>query len=60
MEEHEDVTFPCAQCGEPIIMQWAKSGGGLMRGDYELFGEVFFHLPCLAKYIAPLVEAQNS
>ena len=44
--------FKC-YCGKEIDTVWKKPeyGGGLLRGDYILFGELFFHIQCLEEYI---------
>lgn len=48
----EQVIFKCGACGTPILTFWHPDGHGLLRGEYELFGEAIFHPRCLDEYLA--------
>jgi len=43
----EQAIFPCGYCKVPILTWWASNNTGLLRGEYVLAGEVFFHPQCV-------------
>lgn len=53
-EPDEQVILACGHCGVPILTFWAPNGGGLLRGEYVLAGDVVFHPKCWDAHVAPL------
>jgi hypothetical protein len=49
----EVINFDCGRCGKPIPTVWDGGDGCLLTNnrEYELFGEVFFHVGCLHEHI---------
>ena len=52
----EQLVTKCGHCGVPILSWWAPNGGGLLRGEYVLLGDVLFHPKCCDEYILPLTS----
>jgi hypothetical protein len=50
-DQEEIESFKCGQCGKPVVTRWAPNHGGLLPGDYVLFGDVMFHCACLDEYL---------
>jgi hypothetical protein len=51
MEQPDDqMICKCGACGVPVLTWWAPNGGGLLRGEYFLAGDVIFHLTCADDY----------
>lgn len=42
----EQAVFECGYCRVPILTFWAPDGGGMLRGEYLLAGDVVFHPRC--------------
>ena len=55
MEEQPDdqIIVPCAHCGIPILTWWKHRQGGMLRGEYILFGDAVFHPRCLDRHPRP-------
>lgn len=50
----EQAIFQCGHCRVPVLTFWAADGGGLLRGEYLLAGDVIFHPKCFDEYVEPL------
>lgn len=65
MSDEQEI-FHCGFCGVPILTFWAPDGGGLLRGEYVLAGDVIFHPKCfdrytevLLRYVSPLRDLRR-
>jgi len=48
----EQVVIPCSGCGVPTLSWWAENGGGLLRGEYVVIADTFWHPKCWDKQVA--------
>jgi hypothetical protein len=53
----EVITFKCGECHKPVETTWAIDGG-VLHGDYELLGDVFFHASCANTFLEEIGKAQ--
>ena len=45
-QSDEQAIFDCPGCGKRILTFWAPNGGGLLRGEYVLAGDLIWHPKC--------------